>query len=422
VANPLAWLPFHGDTRSRRAAMLGVALVLSLLVHVGLPFVKWQKIEAVSEGPITVQLMPPPPMPLPEADELKPVPNEEESPAPPDPEKPAEKDAQVASENAVKIPPREPPKEPVEEDPLDEPVEDKLAELPPLPPTTDAAARLAALEKRRAERLAERERRRQEREARRAARLAKGGAGGERGGAPPTGDWRTGTPESSWLCNATDRGTELHVTKERPLSEWVAVVPTVLGGFQTRPSLGGYLNDIKQVISRDRTQSPKRIGFVEMSLPNEVLQIELEEPRGVRIAVGRLDARCLIGFKYASGLFPFSVLRAPVRIIDGQNNSVSALVDVTFYKDVSLEVTAVDGTELPFKRARLKNGNDIQRNIQDHYEAARLAKGLAELLGIQLTAGKSRPIQTPQSPPARASAKAKALAEETTRPKRRVQE
>jgi hypothetical protein len=212
------------------------------------------------------------------------------------------------------------------------------------------------------------------------------------GGAPPASDYKTGKPDALYLCNATDRGVELQVVKQRGIHDWITIVPTVLAGFETRPSLGRYVDGVTQIISRSRDVGPKRLGFVELSLPNEVLQIELEDPRGVRIAVGRLDAKCLVGFKYASKLFPFSIARAPVRIIDNQNNSVAALVDVTFFKDASLEITSADGTVLPFKKARLKNANDIKRNIQDHYEAARLAKGIADAFGIQI--GPKRPART----------------------------
>lgn len=410
MANSPSWLPFQGDASSRRAAVLGAALVLSLGLHVALPFVRWHHVEAVSESPITVELMPPPPMPLPEAEELKPVPNEEDSPSPPEPDKPAQADtAPTPKDAAVAAPAPEP-------EPAEEPVEPVEPEPPPpaesanpaVLPDQAAAARLAELERRRAERLAARERRLAEREARRAARLAeaaakagaKAGAGGEKGGAPDSGDWRTGKPSAVYLCSATGKGDEVRVSKSRPISEWVTIVPTALAGFSTRPALGGYLGGIQQVVGRDRTVGPRRIGFVEMSLPNDVLQIDLEEPRGVRIAVGRLDARCLIGFKYAQGLFPFSVVRAPVRLIDGQNNSVSALVDVTFFKDASLEMVAADGTALPFRRARLKNAQGIASNIRDHYEAARLAKGIADLFGIKLgSSSKPRGAEAKHSAP-----------------------
>jgi hypothetical protein len=89
VLNPLSWVPFHGDKRSRRAALLGGALVASLGFHVGLPLADWHSVEAVSDVPITIELMPPPPMPLPEADELVPVPNEEAVELPPKEDVPA---------------------------------------------------------------------------------------------------------------------------------------------------------------------------------------------------------------------------------------------------------------------------------------------------------------------------------------------
>lgn len=375
VLNPLSWVPFHGDKRSRRAALLGGALVVSLGVHVGLPFMDWHSVQAVSDGPITVEFMPPPPMPLPEADELVPVPNEEEVKLPPREDIPAAAKVAQAEPEAVE------PDEPAE---IDEP-EPPPPEASKLKPSPEELARIAEFDRRRAERTALREKRRAEREARRAARLAAAeAAGGKKGGAPPAGDYKTGKPDAVYLCNASDRGTELKVSKARGINDWITIIPTVLTGFQTRPSLGSYVDDVAQVITRNRDVEPKRLGFVELSLPNDVLQIELEEPRGVRLAVGRLDARCLVGFKYASRLFPFSIARAPVRIIDKQNNTVTALVDVTFFKDASIEITSADGTPLPFKRARLKNGNDIQRNIQDHYEAARLAKGIADVFGIQI--------------------------------------
>ena len=392
MANPLSWLPFHGDKKSARAAMLGGALTLSLFIHVGLPFMNWHRGEAVSESPVTVTFMPPPPIPLPEADEPVMATDEDDSP---DPKidapvqktiKPATKEAQKEPEHEEKPPPPDsaPPEVVVKTD-------------------DDRAARLAALEKLRADRIAERARKRAEREAAAAARRAQLGSGGVKGGAPDSGEWKTGKPDAVYMCGADDKGDELHITKARPLSEWIPIVPTVLAGFDTRPGLGGYLDHIQQVVSRDRTQLPRRIGFVEMSLPNDVLQFPLEEPRGVRVAVGRLDARCLIGFKYASNLFPFSILRAPARIIDAQNNTVSALVDVTFYKDASLEITTADGTPLPFKRGRLKNAKGIQHNIEDHYEAARLAKGIAELFGIDL-----RPkVQAQKPPPKKTIAEAK---------------
>lgn len=415
LLNPLSWVPFHGDKRSRRAALLGAALVVSLGFHAGLPMMKWHNVEAISNETIVVEFMPPPPMPLPEAEELVPVPNEEEVKAPVDENKPV----------AAKAEP-EPVDEPDEPDEPEEPEEPDEPEPPPpsenapkFQPSPAELARIAEFDRKREERRLLREKRRAERDARRAAREAAEN-GGRKGGAPPASDYKTGKPDAVYLCNATDKGHELQVTKQRGIHDWITIIPTVLAGFETRPSLGRYVDDIAQVIGRTRDVGPKRLGFVELALPNEVLQIELEDPRGVRIAVGRLDAKCLVGFKYASKLFPFSITRAPVRIIDNQNNSVAALVDVTFFKDASLEITSADGATLPFKKARLKNANDIKRNIQDHYEAARLAKGIAEVFGIEVGPKRPKPRVGATTPaPAHTASKRTIAAEKN---KKRAQE
>lgn len=411
--NRLSWVPFHGDKRSRRAALLGAALVISLSFHAGLPMVKWHSVEAISNDTIVVEFMPPPPMPLPEAEELVPVPNEETVAAP------VKEDVPVAKKAPEPVDEPEEPEPPEPEEPEPPP---PSPNAPKFQPSPEELARIAEFDRKREERRLERERRRAEREARRAARLAaQQEAGGKKGGAPPASDYKTGKPDAVYMCNANDKGTELKVSKQRGIHDWITIVPTVLGGFETRPSLGSYVDDVAQIITRSREVTPARLGFVELALPNEVLQIELEEPRGVRIAVGRLDAKCLIGFKYASKLFPFSVARAPVRIIDKQNNSVSALVDVTFFKDASLEITSADGTQLPFKKARLKNGNDIQRNIQDHYEAARLAKGIAEVFGIQVGPKRQTPAAgKPGSPGGVGAATKRTIAAEKN--KKRAQE
>ncbi|MBI1947664.1 MAG: hypothetical protein HYS27_18395 [Deltaproteobacteria bacterium] len=412
MANPLAWLPYHGDRAARRALLLGGALVLSSLAHVVLPFVRLSSVEAVSDEPMVVTLMPPPPMPLPEAEELVPTTDEVDSDAPEVEDEPARLPSAPTPEAVTK--PAEPVAEPSPEpppEPVEEPTPAPPVEPPPVPAVDnpDAAKRLAELERRRAERAAERERRRAERAARRKAALEKG-AGGRAGGAPPSGEWKTGKPDAVYLCGADDKGTELYVSRTRSLDEWIPIVPTVFAGFPTRPGITGYLDDVQLIQARDRSKI-RRIGFVELALPNDVMQIELEEPRGVKLAFGRLDARCLIGFKYGSQLFPIVLLRAPARIIDKQNNSVSALVNVTLFKDASVEVTAADGAALPFSRGRVKNARAIQANIQDHYEAARLARSIADLFGIDFTpkttGGAARKREVP-APTGRALAQGKA--------------
>ena len=409
MANPLAWLPYHGDRAARRALALGSALVLSTLAHFVLPFARFSSVEAVSVEPMVVSLLPPPPMPLPEAEELVPTLDEVDSDAEPVEDEPAKVPTAPVPAAKELEPVPEPEPEPVEEP--SPPPEEEPAPPPPVPALDhpDAATRLAELEKRRAERAAERERRRAERAARRQAALEKG-AGGRKGGAPPTGEWKTGKPDAVYLCGATDKGTELYVTRTKPLDEWIPIVPTVFAGFPTRPSITSYLDDVQLIQARDRSKI-RRIGFMEMALPNDVLQVELEDPRGVKVAFGRLDARCLIGFKYTSRLFPVVLLRAPARILDAQNHTVSTLLNITLFKDGSVELAAADGTELPFAKGRLKNARTIQANIQDHYEAARLARSLADMFGLDLapasTRGAAKKREAPPLPPAKELAQGK---------------
>jgi hypothetical protein len=50
--------------------------------------------------------------------------------------------------------------------------------------------------------------------------------------------------------------------------------------------------------------------------------------------------------------------------------------------------------ELPFKQGRFKNGKQIARNIDDHFQAVRLASAFAELFGFK----KPDPPKKPKPP------------------------
>jgi hypothetical protein len=345
-----------------------MAVPFSGLVH---------RVEQISTGPIEVSLLPPPPIPLPEDDKLNVAPNEEDVDAELLDDEPVQQPEESEAQDAEAVPvptpplPSESPTPPAAEPP------EPAVESPDGQAATEVNAdeQQAERDRRRRERLEERRRRFEERRKKR-----QRGSGGQRGGAPDTGEWKTGQPDAVYACTATDRGTELKVNKERSIHDWATIVPTALAGFRTRPDLGDYLDDMSQIVSRER-RGLRRLGFAEMALPNEVMHLELDEPRGVRLAVGRLDGRCLVGIKYASNLFPVALLRAPIRIVDGTNAS-SALVDFVLYKDVSFEMRSVDGTVLPFTKGRLKNGKAITQNIEDHYQAARFAKAVADAFGI----------------------------------------
>jgi hypothetical protein len=406
VANPKAWLPYFGETSSKRAAFVGAGLVASLAFHFAIPYTSMlHRVEAVSDSPVIVDLIAPP-IPLPPADELDPSLDEEDVDAPDIEDEPVQEPEEDDSE-PVPVPPDAPPPDAPEEAadvaPSDAPAVDEPAEVaadaPAMTEKTDAEIQ-AERDERRRKRLEERRRRFEER------RKKRKGSGGRRGGAPDSGEWKTGTPDSVYACTATERGEELRVHKERPLHEWVSIVPTVLSGFRTRPDIGDYLDEASQIVQREK-RSLKRLGFGEVALDSEVLQIELDEPKGVRIAVGRLDARCLVGFKYTAQLFPMTLLRAPIRIIEGTKSSAH-LVDFVMFKDVSFEMRSVDGSVLPFSKGRLKNGKAIAQNIDDHYAAARFAKQIADALGISFTSRaspSSKPVGTHK--PTLASGKSK---------------
>jgi hypothetical protein len=357
-------------------------MIVSVFLHSGIPFggIFWPH-SSVTTLPVTIEIES---MPLPPAEELVEAPDEENIDAPdedvPDP----------SAEKQPKEPETPTPPDPPPPDEPDEPEEPDPPAAPPapLPPDLngDLKQRIAEREKARAEWQAERDKRRLEREARHVARRKAREAAARKGGAPEAGSTQ-GTPDPVYLCNPTDKGVEVAVRTERPITSWMPIVPTVFAHFETRPGLDGYLSRANQVYVPKR-----RIGLLDFAAPAEVLQMKLEEPRGVTIAAGRLDVRCMVGLTYRPKLFPITLKRMPVRIIDKSNNTVSALVNITIFKDASIELAPFDGsTDLPFTKGRLMNSKLIARNIEDHYQAVRLASAFAELFGLKSTPKKPPP-------------------------------
>ncbi|MCP4504654.1 MAG: hypothetical protein GY822_32520 [Deltaproteobacteria bacterium] len=195
-----------------------------------------------------------------------------------------------------------------------------------------------------------------------------------------------GEPEAVFACTATTRGRQVHMRAERALTDWISLLPTVLMPFRTKPELSEYFEGTGQVVKRFRS-GLRRTGPVEFVLPQEVLQLEVEIPQNVRISVGRLDARCLIGVKYSKQVFPLELRRAPIRILNVDTlETHDALVTITLFKDASfaLELTDKKATRLPFIRGRLANGDAILRNIQDHYAAVDTLKSVAGFFGVDI--------------------------------------
>ena len=369
---------FARDPRSRlhRFAVGASAIALSAGLHTGLPFFRLPHAEHVKSRIVMEFATPPPPLPVPVADEPEDGPADD--PDPPPPARP------LADEKAPVEPAPEEVEAPVEPPPQ---VAEQTA---PQPAPSTAPVVEDAQHKTRADKIAERiaQRRammdaaRAAAAARRAAREA-GKGDGANGGAAPIAATEQGDPEAVFLCEANARGRQVQVLAERGLTSWVTVIPTALVGFETRPGIGSYLDDVAQVLQREK--KPRgRLGIVEFALPAEVLQFELDAPRGVRVALGRGDGRCLVGLKYTAQLFPITMKRVPMRVIDRANRTQDALVDIQFFKDASFEITSVDGGELAFTKGKIKNARAIATNIEDHYQAARLAKAVAGFFGVDL--------------------------------------
>ncbi len=370
--------PWDPDAARGGTGLLAVGIALSVLVHSGIPFggVFWPH-SSVTTLPVTIEIEA---MPLPPAEELVEAPDDVDIDAP---------DEVEPSPAPVKTP--KPPVEPKAAEEPEEADEPEVPEPPTAPPVLppdlngDLAQRIAEREKARAEWQAEREKRRAEREAKRQARRAARAAAAKKGGAPEAGS-KQGKPDAVYLCTATERGAEVNVRTERPIASWMPIIPTVFAHFETRPGLDSYLERANQIYV-----PKKRIGLLDFAAPAEVLQMKLEEPRGVTIAAGRLDVRCMVGLTYRPKLFPIKLSRMPVRIIDKQNNTVTALINITIFKDASIEIAAFDDDQppLPFTRGRLQNSKLIARNIEDHYQAVRLASAFAELFGFKSTPPKT---------------------------------
>jgi hypothetical protein len=405
--------PWDPDAARTGSLVLLMGLVASVALHSGIPLAGtlW-RVKSVTQLPVTMEFEA---MPLPPAEEIVEVPDDvdaedtDDAAAPPEPHKETKPEPPPAPDLPEPSPPEpvEATPEPVEATPepveaTPEPAEPSPPEPSPspavdtTPPTTDAdlAARIKEREDAREAWLAERRKRLAERSARRqAAREKAEREQRRRGGAPEAGN-EQGTPALVHLCTATDKGPSFQPRTERPISSWMTIVPTVFAHFETRPNLADYLGRMNQVYV-----PKKRLGIVDFAAPAEVLQLTLEQPAGTRIAVGRLDARCLIGLRYRPKLFPIELKRLPVRIVGSKNETVAALVNITIYKDASLDVEPFDESQppLPFRSGRLKNASQIARNIEDHFQALRLANAFAELFGMKPKAGAKAPKSTPSS-------------------------
>ena len=388
----------HGSTWLRRGFPVAFGLAISLVVHGALPL--WGR-SLIEPEPVRVSLslLPTPPMPLPVLDD-EPEPTEEVLPAEPPEAKEkavgAKRKAPAASMPALpeKAPVADKAKSESQETPQREThaaaaSENQTQEGVKAPPSSESGSRfdvkrMREESKRRAalrNRLAAAKRN----AARAKADARSEGEGEGKKGARTTslGGKNRGNPDDVYACGPTDLLRRYRVREQRPLTDWVTVVPTALMPFRSRPALGDYLGDVAQVAVR-RGRGDKRAGPVEFALPAEVLQLELEQPRGARIALGLLAGRCVVGLRYSRQLFPLTLTQVPARIVGPGLAGTASVVSVTLRKDGSFTLVHEEGDALPFTSGHLKNHREIASNIENHFAAARVIKEMAGWVGMDL--------------------------------------
>ena len=196
--------------------------------------------------------------------------------------------------------------------------------------------------------------------------------------------------ERIWLCGAEGREKVLPIHRERDMTEWLKVVPTVLAPFSAQSDIMEYLEGVTQVLQR-RRNVVKWVAPFEMALPGEVLVLDIEAPVTMKVALGFLDARCLIGFSYTpKKLFPFTLHQVPMRFMDENGNMLKVVADAVFHRDATVELVQHSGDPLLFESVQLKNSDAIKTNIDVHYALAGVVKDVAGFFGIELWKKKKR--------------------------------
>jgi len=348
----------------RAAIPVVVAILLSTGLHVGFPLiskVKIKKTEAVSIMEIIGA--PPPDVPMPENDVPIDAPIDEEVGEPMAGEKNEEPSA-AAPEEAPTPPPAN--KKP-----------DNSLKLPKNEDLQELADRLRS----------NRQKRTGSNKAGGGNGKGQGGQGGKGktkgGGAAQSSRTVKGVPGKLYQCSKHGLVREIKVRKERRISDWVTIIPTVVSPFKSRPSLRSYLPSLKQIVTRD-LRGLRRYGPVEFSLPSRTLQLYVEKPSNYTMVVGKSEGRCLIGLKYTRDIFPLEIRKAPVRFLSGGGSTVDAVVNLTLYPDGSFSVKSTDGTRIPFRTGNLKNSSGIKKNIERHFAAVDRLKKVGGFFGIDV--------------------------------------
>ncbi len=164
-------------------------------------------------------------------------------------------------------------------------------------------------------------------------------------------------------CGARGPGDVVAIRAHKPMARYADVVP--VGLFPPR-----YLDRVLQV----RREGGRSLGFLEMALPPNEVIIQLDQPAGAVFAVGRRDARCLVGFSWGAKVFPLRFRSLPARYVGPDDEVREVLMDVVLHKDGSFDVSVQDGDALPFTTGILYDQRAVARNLQQRATGARLVR------------------------------------------------
>ena len=155
---------------------------------------------------------------------------------------------------------------------------------------------------------------------------------------------------------------------ERDVNRYVGVFPA--GLFPVR--YVAQMRELSGVTGRGRWS---------FALPQGSLPIVLDAPKGVLLAAGRDDRRCVVDVDVTpKTFFPLRFLQVPLRIVDQNDRVHATVVDVRLFDDGTFRLSRVAGDALPFQEGALYDHETVGRNLRRHYLGARLLRDMAGVM------------------------------------------
>ena len=177
----------------------------------------------------------------------------------------------------------------------------------------------------------------------------------------------SGANERLYRCGSP-RHRLLSARKERDVSRYVGVFPT--GLFPSK-----YVEQMRELID---VSGRGRWSF---ALPQGSLPIVLDAPKGVLLAAGQDDRRCVVDVDITPRtFFPLRFLQIPLRIVDENDRVHTTVVDVALFENGTFRLTRVAGDPLPFIEGALYDHETVGRNLRRHYLGARLLRDMAGVM------------------------------------------